>query len=275
MNFEATRTLRRLIRFNGEANRGMSATIVLLILLLYAWILATILSSRDDMSIPLLLSELVVLSLVVPASMYAAISGERERLTWDALILTRLSAGRILAGKLLWRLVLIAGTLALFAVPIFLGHAMAVYRPEFATTALVEAQAVVAAWSIFLAAFSLWVSAKTRRSVTSLSLVAAALLAFTVLVPIVVALFGGEVAIPAFADVSPMERLGSLLVHLHPMCGVMPSGAWMGPSGENDALLKAGWIAVLPAIYLLGAAVCLAGTLKALRRLGMPNRLSR
>jgi hypothetical protein len=153
---------------------------------------------------------------------------------------------------------------------------MSRFRPEFTTAGLVETQFVVAAWSLFLAAFSLWVSARTRRSVTSLALVAASLLAFTVLTPILVGIFGGRFAIPYDAtDVPPMERLGSLLVHLHPMCAVLPSPGWLGVDADRDLLWRNGWVVVLPVLYLLGAGACVVGTLKTLRRLGMPNRLSR
>jgi hypothetical protein len=288
MNFETTRVLRRFFRVNGETTRGLNVAIVAVLLLLYAWILIAILCSREDMSAPLMMFEAVLLSLIVPASMYGAISGERERLTWDGLILTRLSAGRILAGKLLWRLLLIVFLMALFSVPLFLGHAICRFRPDYTTTDLVRAQVVVAAWSVLLAAFSLWVSAKTRRSVTTLALVATALLAFTLLIPILVGLFGGRVSLTfenvvpptgtlygsTHSDVSPMEYLGSILVHLHPLCGLMPSMV-LGPNWDHDLLWLLGWGYFLPVIYLLGAIACLVGTLKTLRRLGMPNRLSR
>jgi len=288
MNFETTRVLRRFFRVNGETTRGLNITIVAMLLLLYILILIAILCSREDMSAPLLMFEAVLLTLIVPASMYGAISGERERLTWDGLILTRLSAGRILAGKLLWRLLLIAFLMALFSVPLFLGHATSRFRPDYTTAGLIQAQMVVGAWSVFLAAFSLWVSAKTRRSVTTLALVATALLAFTLLIPVLVGLFGGPVsltvegvALPMGSgygstrpDLSPMAYLGSILVHLNPLCGLMPSMV-LGSNWEHDLLWFNGWGFALPVIYLLGAVACLVGTLKTLRRLGMPNRLSR
>lgn len=284
MTFETTRMVRRFLRSNGETNsRGLNTVILSLLGVLYLWVYVAIFKYREDMSAGLLGLELITLTLGIPASMYQAVSGERERLTWDSLIMTPLSPSRILVGKLLWRLLLIAAVMLLFTGPLLLGHSLAKYKTDYTLGTLMQVQAIVGSWAVFLACFSLWVSAKTKRTVTTLSVLTAALFAFLVLVPVLFNMFGGHAGLtdssyyrsnPGSMPYYPstLEIAGALLLHFNPFFAVFNG---FESSAHSDRLREMGIYVVLPFLYLMLSALCLAGTKKILSRLGLPGQKER
>jgi ABC-type Na+ transport system ATPase subunit NatA len=128
-------------------------------------------------------------------------------------------------GKLLWRVVLILGIAALFVPPLllchyatglfggggYLGHPCSIGD-------LFLAQGIIVAWGLLLAGFSLWVSTKTKRTVTTLAVLTITLLGFLVLTPMLLGLFG-RYGVWRLDD-SPLSQLGSLLMHINPLDGV-------------------------------------------------------
>lgn len=291
MTIETTRVIRRFLRTSGDTSPKVNLAIFSLLSVLYLWIYVAILRYQEDMGQMLVVLELVFLTLLVPGSLYAAISGERERLTWESLIMTRLSPIRIMIGKLQWRVMIILGIMALFIGPILLSHFCAHgNRPEYSLWAIFHGQAIIGTWSLFLAAFTLLLSAKTKRTVTTLSLLSGSLLFFVVLVPALMSMFGGRVEILNPAQATPLERFGSLLVHLNPFYVIdtlrlnfsHPRYPGYGYGGNIGLILSAdywrfmvGVNDLLPLIYLFGGALCLRGTLRALKRLGLPMQGTR
>jgi hypothetical protein len=279
MSLEATRVGRRFLRTGGDTGRALNYTVLTILGLLYVWLLFAVLRYREDMSEMMLQMELGILTLAVPASVYAAVSGEREKLTWDALIMTRLSPGQIIAGKLLWRVLMILGVMALFVPPLLLCHYSGgawsdggTRRPDYHAGAVMQAQAVIFGWSLMLCGFSLWVSAKTKRAITTLSLITVALLAFLALVPMLVSLFGGRVGYLS-DGASPLEMFGSLLVHLNPFYEINALRTWgiEHAWGDMDAWRNLGVSSALPALYGGAALLLLTGAWRTLRGLEVPT----
>ncbi len=189
---EATRARRKFFRVAGGPGKGLSYVAVAIIALIYLWIVAEVMLIRDDMSIPILYFQLIAVTLIMPVSLYGAISGERERTTWEALILTRLTPGQIVVGKVLWRLAGLLLLMLLFLVPLLVGNnTISSYPSRSYAGALALAEAMTFAWGCVLCAFSLWVSANTRRSVTSAALIFVSLLAVLVLLPSLLSMLGG------------------------------------------------------------------------------------
>ncbi|MES2464941.1 MAG: hypothetical protein V4671_30615 [Armatimonadota bacterium] len=280
MTLEATRVWRRFIRSGGDTGKGVNVTAMVFVAVMYTWCLFAILRFHEDMSTLLLLLEAALLTLVVPGSMYAAVSGERERLTWDGLIMTSLSPGQIVVGKLLWRVVLILGIAALFTPPLLLCQfAVGVLnspdgasaRHEYTLSELFLAQGIVVSWGLLLAGFSLWVSTKTRRAVTTLAIITITLLSFLFLVPMLVGLFGGRSYWSAYDP--PLRQLGALLLHLHPYDSIWylskEGAASVGYGG--DQWVKNDMVRLIPWIYLGGAIACIVGAWKTLRGLEEPR----
>lgn len=198
MTLEATRTLRRSLRSgsnneNPYATRNLNRFLVGTLGFLYLWTMFGIVRSGENISIYLLTAELVLLTLVVPCSLYGAIAVEREKLTYESLIMTRLSPAQIVCGKLWWRVGLILGVMGLF-VPLLVASHLCGRRldsQDFTASQLVWSQVQIFAWGVCLAAFSLWVSAKSKKGITALLGIVAALLTFLVMVPLLFTLFGG------------------------------------------------------------------------------------
>ena len=277
MTLEAIRVWRRFIRSGGDTGKGVNLTAICVLAVLYLWLLAAILRYREDMSAPILILELVLLTLIVPGSMYAAVSGERERLTWDGLIMTSLSPGQIVVGKLLWRVAFILGIVALFVPPLLLCHYATGLmsgernvRDAYKLSELFLAQGIIVTWSFLLAGLSLMVSTRTKRAVTTLAIVTITLLSFLVLVPMLVNLFGGNNGWRV-TD-APLKQLGSLLLHLHPAISFLdvldgqdsvygPADIWVNNNGER----------FIPWIYLGGAFACTIGAWKTLKGLEEPR----
>lgn len=115
--------------------------------------------------------QLFLILFVTPASTAGAISGERQRQTWDLLLVTRLSSFGIVWGKLLaglaFDLLLIVASLPLFSLVFLFGGV----APE----DIVHTYIVFLATVVLLGVLSLCVSALTRR--LALAMVASNLLA--------------------------------------------------------------------------------------------------
>ncbi len=197
MTLEATRTLRRTLRTgsnteNPYATRSLNFFLGGTLCFLYLWTLFGIVRASEDISIYLVIAELFLLTLIVPCSLYGAIAVEREKQTYESLILTRLTPAQIVCGKLWWRVGLIGCVMAVFVPLIVVSYLSGRdYTPNLTASQLVWGQVQIFAWSVFLGAFSLWVSAKSKKGITALLGIVATVIAFLVMVPLLLSLFGG------------------------------------------------------------------------------------
>ena len=270
MNLETTRVLRRFLSVGGvKSSRRVNRAAFATLSGLYVWMLVSIAYYREDMSSLFLWLELITLTLAIPASVYAAISGERERLTWDSLILTRLSPARLLVGKLLWRTLMIGAIMVLFFAPALWAHGLATnHQADYTWSEMWQTQGITGAWSLFLLCFTLMVSSKTKRSVTTLALTTAALFSFLVLLPGLYSVFGGDPTHPK-ADGNALALVSQWILWHHPLFAL----EWLHEHRNNGFDQMVAWCAghILPAFYLGFAAICIVKTLSALRRLGLPT----
>ena len=123
MTLEATRTVRRFLRAGtGGDNTGNSRYVNValfgVLAFLYIWMLILAVTTHEDMGRYITFGEAALLTLIVPGSLYGAIAIEREKQTFDALIMTRLTPAQIVCGKLVWRVGMVLGLMALFLPPI-------------------------------------------------------------------------------------------------------------------------------------------------------------
>lgn len=289
MQIETTRAIRRFTvsgDYTATTQRTITRILFGLLYVLYAWFLVTIVMYKDDMSQGILWFEFGLLTLLIPGSLYTAISGERERMTWDSLILTNLSPSRILAGKLLWRLSLAGIIMLIFLPPLLLTHCTSHYNKSYALPALLWIQFLLAAWCVFLATFTVYISANTKRSVATLSIVTLSLLSTLVLLPMLMSVFGVSMTSDSaftqgytygYENTRPPTAwiVSSLIAHLNPALVIL----WMENSSQtmisSDMWRDSGIFLIAPFLYLIGAGLCVAGTLKALARLGMPIQATR
>lgn len=282
MNLEAVRVARRFLRTGGDTGRALNYTVLGIIGALYIWLHFVIVRFQEDMSVMLINFELGLLTIAVPMSIYAAVSGEREKLTWDSLVMTRLTPAQIVIGKLLWRFALIAGIMALYVPPLLLSHfgvshqrGVASYLPEYTTSGLLKTQAIIASWSALLAVFTLFLSARSRRSVTTLSITSVVMLAFLVLTPVLVLMFDANHTIDLRYSDSALKAFGSALVHANPFyAAYCYSQTYLtGQNYRSHAEDSLDWIvSYLPWIFAGLAAFFAKATHRTLRGLEAPRK---
>ncbi len=222
---EATRAWRKFFRVAGGPGKGVSYLVVGIIALIYLWLVAEIVVNRGGLTDAILFLQLVVVTLVMPTSVYGAISGERERTTWEALILTRLTPVQIVDGKVLWRVVTLLILMALFLVPLLVSRLVSdvpTYseRAPRSVGVFLLAEVMTFLWGLGLCAYGLWVSANTRRSVTSIALIFISLLGVLALLPALFAIlipgadvadFGGNYAMWLIMHINPFYALTEML----------------------------------------------------------------
>lgn len=260
---EATRAWRKFFRVAGGPGRGVSYLVVGIIALIYLWLLAEIVVSRGDATDGILFFQLVIVTLVMPTSVYGAISGERERTTWEALILTRLTPGQIVAGKVLWRAVTLLILMAVFLVPLLVSR-LVNYSNRSSTGIFLLEELMTFTWGLGLCAYGLWVSANTRRSVTSIALIFISLLAVLALLPTLFAML---------APGSDMNDFGGnylmwLVMHINSFYALVKMVEWQHRPDYDDggAFFSWGeWGVFQTLIYAVGAVVFLYATYRSLR----------
>jgi ABC-type transport system involved in multi-copper enzyme maturation permease subunit len=174
---EYRRVLRRFLR------SGVLAVATSIIVFLVYYINNIVGAYRDmsDGSLAFCNLELKLMTIALPALMYGAISGEREHDTWDALTLTRLTASQIVFGKLKWRFYVYLLIVVLTNIPILIIH-YHILDPV-PLDVLLQTQTVLLTWGVLVSAYTLWVSTMTKRSITTLIVVAGSLFGLLYLLP--------------------------------------------------------------------------------------------
>jgi ABC-type transport system involved in multi-copper enzyme maturation permease subunit len=132
--------------------------------------------------------------LATPSMLYGAIAGEREKRTWDLLMVAPITQGQIVAGKFIGALVAIGVGFGLFALPIL------VTAIEYERTNwwdLLLAEGVSASFIVMIAAITLFLSARAKRGFMALGTMLAGLAIFLLVVPMLTAFVLNE---PVYAD---------------------------------------------------------------------------
>jgi ABC-type transport system involved in multi-copper enzyme maturation permease subunit len=147
----------------------------------------------------------ILLLLVIPALVSRSLTGELESKTIELLVLTRLSAGRIVVGKLLsgflYSMILVLCSLPIAGICVMLGG----ISPMEVTTSY----ALLAAWAFLLASVSVFWSALFNRTMVSSLFSYATGGLYMLITSSVIAGFtfggmrGGSNSVPAFSALSP------------------------------------------------------------------------
>lgn len=111
---------------------------------------------------------LFLICLLMPAASHALLSAEYERSTWESLVLTRLPILQIVFGKWLSRFLMMVLLVALFSV-IFMVGSWHEVSPDYGE-AVARALWTIITWGCLLLSFTLWVSNRTRNSLSAAAL---------------------------------------------------------------------------------------------------------
>lgn len=260
---EGARAWRKFFRVAGGPGRGLSYVALGMVVLIYVWLLYLVAISRGDMTGFVAFLQLAIVTIAMPMSIYGAISGERERTTWEALILTRLTPGQIVAGKALWRLAALSALMVAFLPALLLsvwtqrsagtsGQGISVWQIEMLTWT----------WGAGLCAFGLWVSANTRRSVTSAAIIFISLLGVLVLLPALLTMVDNGNSLTQ-ADFSGNYGMWTLM-HINAFYAL---GEMLSPkaNASGDPLLGGGWGTLQIVLYTVGLALFLYVSYRSLK----------
>lgn len=188
---ESVREQRKFFKTASEGSKTGPRIIIGIALFFYAWLVVQASLAHEDGTEVFSYIELIALTLVLPGSIYGAISGERERSTWEALVLTRLTPAQIVAGKLLWRLRMMLYIAGIVLIPMLVSRVSDTHSDDITGGSVWMSQAMILSWGILLSTFSLWASSCTKRSVTTLAIVAVTLIGLLIALPTLYSIFAG------------------------------------------------------------------------------------
>jgi len=277
---EAIRARRRFQRGGATAGPALYYSVIGLIVLAYLWSIAAIIHGTDNVTIEISYFELIVVTLAMPLSLYGAIAGERERATWEALVLTRLTPGQIVAGKLTWRITVTVTLMVILSVLVMVGE---FDRPTYGVWGTLRGQSLVLIWGIFLGALTLLVSSISKRSVTALGITFITLVAALLLFPLLASMFG------AYSDGQVDITLGwrsvfQFLIQQNPFVALSDVFTY-GPTahlaaGDVDLsghtyLYAFRFVPTADIVYAVMAILCVFLSYRVLKRLEAPQETER
>jgi len=187
MKIEIQRIIRRFFIFNS-ANQT-NAAFFGLILLLFGIMTVWTMNARGTVDPITILGIYTVLMLILnPLLFHSTIAGERERRSWDMLLVAPVTHGQIIVGKILGSFMLNAGILGLFAFPIFIAG-VTYNRTHWFGLACIALACL--ATMLSSAAMTVMLSARAKRPLVSLGTSLGATTVFYLLMPIFTASIGG------------------------------------------------------------------------------------
>lgn len=231
---------------NGKINYAVS-TIAALV---YGLVLLITVTSREYLSpIHYVTVMLFLFCLIVPAAMHGAIAGERERRSWDFLMVAPITNAQIIAGKFMSGAGLIGVVAALFLPMMAITYK---YDTNASILKILGTLAVTLSYALFLGAFSIYISSRSKRAfAANLSIYALQFLAL--------------IAYPVMVLILSSGRTETWAFFLHPF--VVNMAVWVG-SGEfarDDSILLFGGGTVQCFTFLMMALAFLGWTEATLR----------
>ncbi len=154
MRIEIARFRRRFLGFGGT---GLNNAILALVLLCYTGLVMIVVQVRGDLPpVAIVLFQTGLFCFFGPAMLHGAIAGERERRSWDLLLVAPITKAQIVAGKFMGALAALGIGAAAMALPTVLA-AISYSKTTFYDLVLAEGVSLsfctlVCAWTIFLSA---------------------------------------------------------------------------------------------------------------------------
>lgn len=223
--------------------------------------------------------ELFLVCFISPAFTAGAISGERERQTFDLLRTTLLPAGRIVRGKMLSALAYVFLLLAV-AIPL---QSLAFLMGGVTVTEVVLSVWILVVTAVLYAAVGIYFSSTTQRTLTASVLTYAFALVMTVGLPIATGVLASLTTAVQFSDQPGIELLLNYLLYatsaLNPVSAAIlteinllgGNGIFIFTESLSDGRtfpLVSPWIP-FTVIYLLATFVIMRLSVQAIRKAGV------
>jgi len=198
MMIEITRFRRKYFSPRGGS---MNSVILALFFVIYLGLVAMVWNFREEAN-PMIIVFLQtgIFTLLPPAMLHGSIAGERERRSWDFLLVAPVSHAQIVAGKFAGAVVALLISAAFFLFPIAIG--VLFYQPYYgsspsSTTAsrslfsLLEGELLSVTWGIFVCALTIFFSARCRRGFIALGAALGFLIGGLIVWPVLIGTAGG------------------------------------------------------------------------------------
>ncbi|HVT13996.1 MAG TPA: ABC transporter permease [Fimbriimonadaceae bacterium] len=184
MLIEVKRYRRRML----GGGKGISIAFLTLGAICYVGLLLVVGSANGGIpAITIVMLQTLVFTLGAPAILNNAIAGEREKRTWDLLLVAPVTKAQIMIGKFAGAMTNLLLGAALFLLPVFI---CAVSNRDTDYVALLWAEVDSIAFAVLACAFTLLFSARCRRGFTALGVSLGMLLLGLIAYPAVVGMFG-------------------------------------------------------------------------------------
>ena len=178
MRIEIARFRRRFLGANGPV---VNKVAIGLAALCYVGLVMLVASLKGDMPpIALIMFQTGLFCFFGPSMLHGAIAGERERRSWDLLMVAPITKGQIVAGKFMGALAALGVGAAAMAVPIALS---AFFYDKTTFYDLLLAEGASLAFCVLVCAWTIFVSARTIRSFTALGVTLGSLAVSLIVAP--------------------------------------------------------------------------------------------
>jgi len=159
MLIEIQRFRRRFLSFSGH--NAMNSAVLALTLVCYAGLVLVVISGRGEIPpVAIVIFQTALFTFFAPGMLHGAIAGERERRSWDLLLVAPVSKAQIVAGKFIGALTALGTGAALFFLPVIISAAM--YRHTNWYN-LFLAEMVSLSFTLAVCAFTILISARVKR----------------------------------------------------------------------------------------------------------------
>ena len=184
MLIEITRFRRRYT--SASATSSMNGVVVLLCIICYATLLLVVIQNRASISpIVMIFAQTAFLTVLAPMLLYGSISGERERRSWDLLLVAPITKPQIVVGKFMGAMAALGVAVILFQVPIEI--AATSYDRSHWQSVLV-ADLVSVTFLMCVCALTILFSARVKRSLMALGATLGSLVTILIVFPALVGL---------------------------------------------------------------------------------------
>lgn len=199
MLIEIQRFRRRYASFRGK-NAANAVVLVLILMGLVGFLLSVLRSDGTFSPHVLVMLQTALLALFAPGMLYGSVAGERERRSWDLLLVAPITKQQIVFGKFIGALAMLGAVCTLFAFPILVAAAT-FHKTNWID--LVEAEAISIAFSTTVCAWTILISARVNRPLMALG-VSLGTLALALIV------------IPGFLGILGVGDQMQTVLYLHP-----------------------------------------------------------
>lgn len=203
---EISRFKKRFFSFQGPSNSVNGALGLLLVV--FALFCAFCVMNRGDLPpIPLFTIGLVSQMFLIPIMLHGAIAGERERRSWEMLMVAPITKSQIVCGKFSAAAIAFGLLALIFSAPILV---TALFYEKTNFLRLIAAFLVMILQGMNLISYTILISARVKRPLVALAVTIGTVFVYYVFMPLLTGLFAFSNASWVLGGLSPFAMLGRL-----------------------------------------------------------------